>query len=54
MIKLMLRNLLDKAKACKGLTHREASVLLNIEDENYYKICFKVLKKLKKKYMVKE
>ena len=41
--------LLDKARSCKGLTHREASVLLNIKDENLLNEMYKCAKEIKEK-----
>jgi 2-iminoacetate synthase len=41
--------LLDKAKACKGLTHREAAVLLNITTVDTLNEMFKAAKEIKEK-----
>lgn len=41
--------LLQKAKECKGLTHREASVLLNITDENILNDMYKTAREIKEK-----
>ncbi|WP_069650837.1 [FeFe] hydrogenase H-cluster radical SAM maturase HydG [Caloranaerobacter ferrireducens] len=42
-----VRSILEKAKACKGLTHREAAVLLNIEDEDILEEMFKTARHIK-------
>ncbi len=44
-----VRVLLEKAKTCQGLTHREAAVLLNIEDQNVLAEMFKTAKEIKEK-----
>ncbi|MDQ7095381.1 [FeFe] hydrogenase H-cluster radical SAM maturase HydG [Desulfosporosinus sp. PR] len=45
--KALVRAILDKAKACHGLTHQEAAVLLNIKDENVLAEMFKTAKEIK-------
>lgn len=47
--KAVVRGILDKAKTCVGLTHREASVLLNIEDSELLQEMFKSAKEIKEK-----
>ncbi|WP_427340005.1 [FeFe] hydrogenase H-cluster radical SAM maturase HydG [Caloranaerobacter sp. DY30410] len=42
-----VRSILEKAKECKGLTHREAAVLLNIEDEDILEEMFKTARHIK-------
>lgn len=42
-----IRELLCKAKECKGLTHKEASVLLNIKDKELLDEMFKTAKHIK-------
>lgn len=44
-----VKELLQKAKECKGLSHREASVLLNITDETTLQDMFKTAKEIKEK-----
>jgi len=44
-----VRAILDKAKTCQGLTHREAAVLLNIDDQNILEEMFKTAKEIKEK-----
>ncbi len=47
--KAFVVELLNKAKTCVGLTHREASVLLNIEDDDLLQEMFKSAKEIKEK-----
>lgn len=44
-----VRLLLEKAKTCQGLTHREAAVLLNIDDQSILAEMFKTAKEIKEK-----
>ncbi|MGI6119427.1 MAG: [FeFe] hydrogenase H-cluster radical SAM maturase HydG [Desulfosporosinus sp.] len=44
-----VRAFLDKAKTCQGLTHREAAVLLNIEDQDFLAEMFQAAKEIKEK-----
>lgn len=44
-----VKAILDKAKTCQGLTHREAAALLNIEDKNVLAEMFKTAKEIKEK-----
>lgn len=44
-----VRTILEKAKTCQGLTHREAAVLLNIEDKMVLTEMFKAAKEIKEK-----
>ena len=44
-----VRSILEKAKTCQGLTHREAAVLLHIEDKNVLAEMFKTAKEIKEK-----
>ncbi len=46
----LINEILDKAKQGKGLTHREASVLLACEDDNKNKEIFELAKKIKQDY----
>lgn len=48
--KELLNKILDKAKLAKGLTHREASVLLACEDEELNKEIFALAEKIKQDY----
>ena len=48
--KELIKNILDKAKLAKGLTHREASVLLACEDETLNKEIFELAEKIKQDY----
>ncbi|WP_407314382.1 [FeFe] hydrogenase H-cluster radical SAM maturase HydG [Desulfosporosinus sp. SB140] len=43
----LVRAILDKAKTCQGLTHREAAILLNIDDKNVIEEMFKTAKEIK-------
>ncbi|MDO6354256.1 [FeFe] hydrogenase H-cluster radical SAM maturase HydG [Caloramator sp. CAR-1] len=47
--KSYVREILQKAKECKGLTHREAAVLLHVEDEDILNEMFKTARKIKEK-----
>lgn len=47
--KVYVKGLLNKAKTCVGLTHKEASVLLNIEDNELLQEMFKSAKEIKEK-----
>ncbi|WP_156939781.1 [FeFe] hydrogenase H-cluster radical SAM maturase HydG [Clostridium lundense] len=42
-----VKGILDKAKECKGLTHREAAILLSIEDKNILEEMFKAARYIK-------
>lgn len=44
-----VRSLLDKARTCKGLTHREAAVLLEITDPKLEEELFHLAKEIKEK-----
>lgn len=44
-----VREILNKAKTCEGLSHREAAVLLNIEDAETLEEMYKVAGELKQK-----
>ncbi len=44
-----VRAILEKAKTCQGLTHREAAVLLNVEDKNVLAEMFTTAKEIKEK-----
>lgn len=44
-----IKELLDKAKECKGLTHREAAILLSIEDKDILEEMFKTARYIKEK-----
>lgn len=45
--KTYIKSLIKKAKECKGLTHREAAVLLNIKDREILEQMFKAAKEIK-------
>ena len=47
--KAFVKELLNKAKTCVGLTHREASVLLSIEDNELLQEMFQSAKEIKEK-----
>lgn len=47
--KVYVKGILNKAKTCVGLTHKEASVLLNIEDNELLQEMFKSAKEIKEK-----
>jgi len=46
----LIRQILDKANKCKGISHREAIVLLECEDEEYNKEIEDLAKKIKEKF----
>ncbi len=46
----LIRQILDKAALCKGLSHREASVLLACEDKDVYAEVCKLAVEIKKKF----
>lgn len=46
----LVDSIIDKASQCKGLTHREASVLLACEDEERTKRIYALAEELKKKF----
>ena len=43
----LVRKILEKAEACRGITHREAAVLLECEDETILEELFALSKKIK-------
>ncbi len=43
----VVNSILDKAKLAKGLTHREAAILLSVEDEDILKDMFKTAREVK-------
>lgn len=45
--KVFVRSILEKAKECRGLTHREAAVLLNIEDRDILEEMFATARHIK-------
>ncbi|HEY8910102.1 MAG TPA: [FeFe] hydrogenase H-cluster radical SAM maturase HydG [Desulfosporosinus sp.] len=45
----LVRKILEKAKTCHGLTHREAAVLLNNDDQDILEEMFKTAKEIKEK-----
>lgn len=47
--KSIIDKLLEKAETCKGLTHREAAVLLEIDDDETLEKMYKSAKKIKEK-----
>jgi len=44
-----IERILAKARECKGLTHREIAVLLEIEDEEILEEMYKIAKEIKEK-----
>jgi 2-iminoacetate synthase len=44
-----VKSIIEKASSCKGLTHREAAVLLNVEDEELLQQIYKTAKEIKEK-----
>ncbi|MHB8072934.1 [FeFe] hydrogenase H-cluster radical SAM maturase HydG [Desulfosporosinus fructosivorans] len=44
-----VRSILEKAKSCQGLTHKEAAVLLNVEDTNVLEEMFRTAKEIKER-----
>lgn len=46
----LMREILDKAKKCKGISHREALVLLDCEDEKLNAEIFSLAKEIKQKF----
>jgi len=44
-----IEKILEKAETCKGLTHREAAVLLELEDDAALEKIYKSAKKIKEK-----
>ena len=49
--KELIEGILDKANRAKGLTHREAAVLLECDDEELTDRMFKLAEDLKKKIL---
>lgn len=47
--RLLIRELIEKAKLCKGLTHREAAVLLACDQEDLMEEVFRLAREIKKK-----
>ncbi|AIQ52735.1 [FeFe] hydrogenase H-cluster radical SAM maturase HydG [Paenibacillus sp. FSL R7-0331] len=45
----VVQSILDKARACKGLSHREAAVLLEVRDEDILQDIYKSAKVIKEK-----
>ncbi len=46
----LVDSILEKARECKGLSHREASVLLACEDESRIQVMYNLAEELKKKF----
>ena len=46
----LVDSIIEKARACKGLSHREASVLLACEDESRIQVMYDLAEELKKKF----
>ena len=46
----LIDSIIEKARACKGLSHREASVLLACEDESRIQVMYDLAEELKKKF----
>ena len=47
--KALIESIIEKAAECKGLTHREASVLLACEDEELNEKIYTLAKKIKQR-----
>ena len=48
--KELVSSLIERAKDCKGLTHREAALLLECEDEELVEKMYKTAKEIKQKF----
>lgn len=48
--KELITSIIEKARACKGISHREAAVLLECEDESLINEIFSLAKEIKKKF----
>lgn len=48
--KELINSLIERAKDCKGLTHREAALLLECEDEELIEKMYKTAKEIKQKF----
>ena len=48
--KELIASLIERSKDCKGLTHREAAVLLECEDEELIEKMYKTAKEIKQKF----
>ena len=46
----LINSLIERAKDCKGLTHREAALLLECDDEELVEKMYKVAKEIKQKF----
>ena len=46
----LIDSIIEKARACKGLSHREASVLLACEDESRIQVMYDLAEELKKRF----
>ena len=46
----LIRSLLKRAEDCKGLSHREAAVLLECEEEDLQEEMFRLARKIKEKF----
>ena len=49
-----IERILNKARQYKGLTHREAAVLLEVDDDETLEKCLRQLKRLRRKFTEKE
>ena len=48
--KELIRSLIEKARACKGLSHREAAVLLECTDSDLLEEIYNLAREIKKKF----
>ena len=46
----LIRSVIDKARACKGLSHREAALLLECEDEDLLQEIFQLARDIKQRF----
>lgn len=46
----LIRELIEKARTCKGLTHREAAILLECVEEDLTEEIFRLAKEIKQKF----
>ena len=47
---VLIRELIEKARACKGLNHREAAVLLECEDADLLEEIYALARDIKQKF----
>ena len=46
----LIRSIIDKARDCKGLSHREAAVLLECDDNDLLEEIYALARKIKQRY----